>query len=604
MIGTKSTPRNLVIALAGAFACLSVPAVAHAQNGPAVEKLIQMNKKALDDYETLEWDSAKRTLLQALVFGKKSNLETHPMMARTYVHLGAVYIVGFNDKQKGLQSFQRALEIDPTIHIAKAMSTPELEDVFAQASRGAGGGGGADRAAAEPPPDRGGGEGEPSPSPSSSSGGGRRRRAPIMESEAPPPPKPADEEDSEPDLPARINVLECPTKDETPPDRSVLIRCALAPNLPVTKLFLMYLEPGNEDFTPLQMEKTPKGWYAAKIPKKAVSGTSLRFYVEGRNDKGKAIVSNGRVDSPNVMLIREKEAAETEQEMGGLKRRKEENPLDEPDPTRAHRLLGRIDRSKIGLDTRYGNRQWWFGFSIGSGYGFAPAGGLEALPELQRRYVSGIAWEGGGHLAPEIGYQLGPNFAISLEGRNQYITQTSHFSQYAATGAQAVLLKLYMYTRQSRGRFFANIAAGGGEGFRLVASPAQGCNAPGVTNGVPCQSFFTDKPGGGSPIVDKDFPNFKDTVRGGPGLAGLGGGFLYEISKSVSWVAEVNVLAGLPHFAAIADLNTGFQFNFGTTAPPLEDPLKNLFSKPKARSTEAEPTRPKPKRPAQQQDDE
>jgi tetratricopeptide (TPR) repeat protein len=143
MIGTKSTPRNLVIALAGAVACLSFPAVARAQNAPAVEKLIQMNKKALDDYETLEWDSAKRTLLQALVFGKKSNLETHPMMARTYVHLGAVYIVGFNDKQKGLQSFQRALEIDPTIHIAKAMSTPELEEVFAQANRGAGGGGGA-----------------------------------------------------------------------------------------------------------------------------------------------------------------------------------------------------------------------------------------------------------------------------------------------------------------------------------------------------------------------------------------------------------------------------------------------------------------------------
>jgi hypothetical protein len=598
MIGTKSTPRNLVIALAGAVACLSFPAVARAQNAPAVEKLIQMNKKALDDYETLEWDSAKRTLLQALVFGKKSNLETHPMMARTYVHLGAVYIVGFNDKQKGLQSFQRALEIDPTIHIAKAMSTPELEEVFAQANRGAGGGGGGGDRAAEPPPDRG-TEAEPPPSPSSSSSGGRRRRAPIMESEPPPPPpKPVEEEDSEPDLPARINVLECPTKDETPPEKSVLIRCALAPNLPVNKLFLLYLEPGNDDFTPLQMEKTPKGWYAAKIPKKAVTGTSLRFYVEGRNDKGKAIVSNGRVDSPNVMLIREKEAAETEQQMGGGKRRREENPLDEPDPTRAHSLLGRIDRSKIGLDTRYGNRQWWIGLSIGSGYGFAPAGGLEALHQLQGRYVSGIAWEGGGHLAPEIGYQLGPNFAISLEGRNQYIAQTAHFSQYAATGAQAVLAKLYLYTKQSRGRFFANIAAGGGEGFRLIASPAQGCATQGVS-GAPCAMYF-----GATSIVDKEFPNFKDTVRGGPGLAGVGGGFLYEISKGVSWVAEVNVLAGLPHFAAIADLNTGFQFNFGSTAPPPEDPLKNLFIKPKAKSTEVEPKRPKPKRPAQVQDDE
>ena len=596
MTGTKSTLRNLVFAVAGVLVCLLVPAAVHAQNSPAVDKLIQMNKKALDDYETLEWDSAKRTLLQALVFGKKSNLETHPMMARTYVHLGAVYIVGFKDKQKGLQSFQRAIEIDPTIRISKAMSTPDLEDIFAQAGAGgSGGGGGADRAA-EPPPDRG-SDAEPPPSSSSSSGGGRRRRAPIMEAEPPPPPKPAaEDDDSEPDLPARINVLECPTKDETQPDKSVLIRCALAPNLPVTKLFLLYLEPGNDDFTPAQMEKTAKGWYAAKIPKKAVTGTSLRFYVEGRNDKGKAIVSNGRVDSPNVMLIREKEAAETEKELGGTKRSREENPLDEPDPTRPRRFLGHIDKSKIGLDTRYGNRQWWIGFSIGSGYGYALAGGLEALPQLQSRYVSGIAWEGGGHLAPEIGYQLGPNYAISLEGRNQYIPQTGHFSGFAATGAQSVLFKFYAYTRQSRGRFFGNLAAGGGEGFRLIASPAQGCRTP-TSSGQDCSVFFP----GGKPVIDTQFPNFKDTVRGGPGLVGAGGGFLYEISKSVSWVAEVNLLAGLPHFAAIVDVNTGFQFNFGSTAPPPEDPLKNLFKK---KTTEAEPKRPKQKRPSQQPDDE
>ncbi len=593
MIGTKSTLRNLVFAVAGVLVCLLVPGAVHAQNSPAVDKLIQMNKKALDDYETLEWDSAKRTLLQALVFGKKSNLETHPMMARTYVHLGAVYIVGFKDKQKGLQSFQRAIEIDPTIRISKAMSTPDLEDVFAQAGAGGQGGGGAADRAAEPPPDRGADAEPPPPPPPSSSGGGRRRRAPIMEAEPPPPPKPAaEDDDSEPDLPARINVLECPTKDETVPDKSVLIRCALAPNLPVTKVFLLYLEPGNDDFTPAQMEKTAKGWYAAKIPKKAVTGTSLRFYVEGRNDKGKAIVSNGRVDSPNVMLIREKEAAETEKELGGTKGNREENPLDEPDPTRPRRFLGHIDKSKIGLDTRFGNRQWWIGFSLGSGYGFAPAGGLESLPQLSSRYVSGVAWEGGGHIAPEVGYQLGPNFAISLEGRNQYIPQSSHFSQYAATGAQAVLVKLIAYTKQSRGRFFGDLAVGGGEGFRLIATPAQGCAAPNV-QGQNCSSFV------GGTVTDPAFPTFKDTVRGGPGLVGAGGGFLYEISKGVSWMAEINLLAGLPHFAAIADINTGFQFNFGSTAPPPEDPLKNLFKKPAA-----EPKRPKQKRPSQQQDDE
>jgi hypothetical protein len=54
----------------------------------------------------------------------------------------------------------------------------------------------------------------------------------------------------------------------------------------------------------------------------------------------------------------------------------------------------------------------------------------------------------------------------------------------------------------------------------------------------------------------------------------------------------VNLLAGFPHFAAVADLNTGFQINFGTTQPPPED-----------KSVKAPaPVRPVKKRAAQQED--
>src|SRR5262249_50686524 len=83
------------------------------QNQATIDKLVQMNKKTLENLDTLEWDAAKRTLLEALVAGKKTGLENHPIMARTYVHLGAVYIMGFKDQQKRMQSFIRTLEIDP-----------------------------------------------------------------------------------------------------------------------------------------------------------------------------------------------------------------------------------------------------------------------------------------------------------------------------------------------------------------------------------------------------------------------------------------------------------------------------------------------------------
>src|SRR4051812_19153775 len=51
------------ISLAIAFAVSLLAGRAGAQEQAAIDKLVQMNKKALDDYDTLEWDSAKKTLL-------------------------------------------------------------------------------------------------------------------------------------------------------------------------------------------------------------------------------------------------------------------------------------------------------------------------------------------------------------------------------------------------------------------------------------------------------------------------------------------------------------------------------------------------------------
>ena len=143
---------------------------AAAQEQAAIDKLVQMNKKALDDYDTLEWDSAKKTLLDALVAGKKAGLENHPVMARTYVHLGAVYITGFKNRDKAIQSFIRALEIDPGIQLSKGIATGEVNDAFAEAKRARGGAGAKRRRAGEEDAQgsgdgRGGGDdaGEPAP---------------------------------------------------------------------------------------------------------------------------------------------------------------------------------------------------------------------------------------------------------------------------------------------------------------------------------------------------------------------------------------------------------------------------------------------------------
>jgi hypothetical protein len=248
------------VSLACAGAVLLPAGRAFAQDQAAVDKLVQMNKKALGDYDTLEWDSAKRTLLDALVAGKKAGLDNHPVMARTYVHLAAVYLTGFKDRAKAMQSFARALEIDPTIQLSKGIETAEVSAAFAEAQRKAGGGGGDDSGAA-------------------ASSGKRHRRGPVMEGDTPASERAhkkasSDDEDDggEPDLPAHISALDCPTPDEAIIDKPLVLRCAVAPSLPVASVYLLYRAPGKEDYTEVIMTKTPKGWLQAKVPKKAVDG--------------------------------------------------------------------------------------------------------------------------------------------------------------------------------------------------------------------------------------------------------------------------------------------------------------------------------------------
>ena len=159
--------RHVLIAVAAAAVVMLAAGTASAQDQQAtVEKLVQMNKKALDDYDTLDWDAAKKTLLDALMTGKKAGLDNHPVMARTYVHLGAVYI-GLKNRDKAIQSFARAIEIDPAIQLSKGIATSEVNDAFNEAKRKGGGAAG------------GGGGGESSPPPA------KRRRGPAMEGDEP-----------------------------------------------------------------------------------------------------------------------------------------------------------------------------------------------------------------------------------------------------------------------------------------------------------------------------------------------------------------------------------------------------------------------------------
>jgi hypothetical protein len=469
--------------------------LARGQSPAAVDKVVQWNKKAMDDIDLADFDGAKKELLDAVSFGSKNGLESHPVMARTYIHLGALYVLGFKDKAKGQEYFGKALELQSDIKLDKNLrENKDLQKVFSSAV--------------------------------SAAGGTSHKSAPKAEAAAAPAPEGAGEgqaqgeDDNDPDLPANIVALDCPAKDETQPGQAVTLRCAAAPSLKIGGVAMFYKGAGMDAYEEVDMEKNAKGWWVAEVPKKRVGGKSIQFYFEGRDASGKPVVSNGRSESPLIMLVNSGGPVER------TVRHEDEDPL----------TFGKGDNEGWGigvLDTDYGNRRFWFGISVGSGGGFA-SGHLEARKTLK---VSGFSFAGLGHLAPELGVMFTPNVSLAVQGRLQYIYQNELSGKVAGRGALSAIGKLSFYTAQSRNRLFFTIEGGGGEGFRFA--------------------YIKSDP--------SKQPNLNDTVHAGNYVAGAGAGFLHEFGPHFMWVFEVNVLGGFPDFGLVADVSTGFHFGMGST---------------------------------------
>lgn len=172
----------------------------------------------------------------------------------------------------------------------------------------------------------------------------------------------------------------------------------------------------------------------------------------------------------------------------------------------------------------------WIGLGVGAGAGYANGDGVEAFDAYVSKYRPGFAPASLAHATPELGRFIRPNIALSLQGRLQW---RPHKDEYTASGAWAVLARALFFTKGPRARFYSSLAAGGGDGFRLVVKAR---TADGKT--------------------------VQDTVRGGPFLAGGGGGFSYALGDRFTWIVESNLLVGVPIVSMVLDLNTGLRASF------------------------------------------
>jgi hypothetical protein len=228
----------------------------------ARQRIVDFNWQALASYERKDFEAAEGALTKALKLAKEANLEDDKLTARTYLHLGVVYLAGYQDRTSALQNFVLARKIRPNIQMTPTIETPELKAIFDQAKFGFTFG-----------------------------------------------PTPEAAENSEPDLPTTLFApLACTTPDASPSGEALPIRCAVGPGVSAKSVWMHYRALGAETFQPMPMRRTPKGWYRAIIPGHVMIGPGIQVYYDARDATDEEVATNGQFDSPSVIEIREKSA--------------------------------------------------------------------------------------------------------------------------------------------------------------------------------------------------------------------------------------------------------------------------------------------------------
>src|SRR5260370_19838740 len=124
------------LSLLGWLAALAGPA--RADDAETIARVTKMNKKAIEEYENLNFEEARRILKEALDVCAANGLDKHTIKARTHIHLGIVIFAGFKQKELAQKQFRKALDIQPDIRLTKSLANPEIQAAFDEALQGAG----------------------------------------------------------------------------------------------------------------------------------------------------------------------------------------------------------------------------------------------------------------------------------------------------------------------------------------------------------------------------------------------------------------------------------------------------------------------------------
>lgn len=508
-----------VVSFASSNAMASEPA-AIAEG--AVDRMIGLNRRAYVEIQEQHFQAAKYHLDEALVISETAALDNDEMTARTYVHLAAVQLTGFKDRDEALRYFKLALAIDPAITITPGLESPALKLTYLQAREQLGLPPKPDALAplSQVPTDDALEKDELAPAGSSASST-----------------DPATEEDAdEPDLPAHVPLpLYCTVPVDVQAEQDVVVRCVTQRQQKRASGFLFYRSrEGESRYTKAAMRRTPKGWLVGVVPGRVVRARSLAYFVEARIPAAAEPLFFGRAETPNEVPIPVPASPDMADEL-----------LDDADTATLAEPPQPVDRSiRMGRLRTPGSV--WIAVAGGSGFAYH---GRELVdtnttaPGTTRpvRVRPGFSTLSLFQIEPEIGFQLTRRFGIALMARYQYapadadgFTPTGN-ERSILTSAFAGFLRGHI-TFLTRGRFEAAASVGAGGGTSFLATVRKRCNASECTLA------------------------HGDTIHGGVFgvLAGIGG--LYRVSRRFGIVVDVREIATLPKVMAATEISVGLAF--------------------------------------------
>jgi hypothetical protein len=235
----------MVCALAAML--LPRPVQAEDRDSATIGKITLLNRKAVDAYQHLEFETAVKLLNEALEVSERAGLVLHPIRARTFMTLGIVTLGGYKQRDQAIKYFRKALQIQPEVRLSPGLANPEIQAAFDEAISSLGNGA-SDELPAE--------------------------KALVHE-------------------PVHVGQTGRPVPITVAPDKdlgaSAIVLRFRAGNVPV--------------FTDLPMQKSPTGTFEAAIPVAATTGQQVVYFIEARRTDGSVIVRRGSATEPIVVTL-------------------------------------------------------------------------------------------------------------------------------------------------------------------------------------------------------------------------------------------------------------------------------------------------------------